>query len=308
MKLSLERLKNQYNLWKLVCFKEIINFSHCSKHIICDIDKTYLETEFDSLIKIAKIAVEKPYDKKTVPGAADVLKSFQHTFDKKDRALHFVSSSPYQMRPVLTKKFKIDGLTWNSDTFKNQSYNLKTGNFGKLRRQIPYKSAAILNLMSLSKANSQFFMVGDNAESDSIIYLGIKHFVEKRLSIKGYIKYLEIFGVERSLSVQLIRRIKTPSLQVPQIFIRNISQQPVIYSPLLADSISNFDHFHQVYQWLHTHHIIDQEAYNKSSFYLHSQASTRTSTNIKGHNFSEEDILLLAKKWSKIIKALKRYS
>ena len=49
-----------------------IDVQNCD-HIICDIDKTYLETEYDSFVKLAKIAFQTAEDKKTVIGAKNFL-------------------------------------------------------------------------------------------------------------------------------------------------------------------------------------------------------------------------------------------
>ena len=39
-----------------------------------DLDKTYLRTEFDTVRDVLRTAFEKPHDKRTVPGAAALLR------------------------------------------------------------------------------------------------------------------------------------------------------------------------------------------------------------------------------------------
>ena len=79
-------------------------------HVVCDIDKTYLETEFESLTRVASIAFESATDKITVTGATDVLLAVRWgameapLSDDWPRPLHFVSSSPPQLRAVLEEK------------------------------------------------------------------------------------------------------------------------------------------------------------------------------------------------------------
>jgi hypothetical protein len=104
-------LSGIYNLWRLVDsrFFERELTRPGLQHIICDIDKTYLETDFDTLLKIAKIAFEDAHDKITVQGASEVLLAARWglmnvplTGDQPfPRPLHFVSSSPPQLRSVL---------------------------------------------------------------------------------------------------------------------------------------------------------------------------------------------------------------
>lgn len=64
-----------YELKALVSSRMLEPFTQfdAATHVICDLDKTYLETEFESWIKMAKIPFESPHDKITVPGASEVL-------------------------------------------------------------------------------------------------------------------------------------------------------------------------------------------------------------------------------------------
>src|SRR4051812_23103393 len=67
--------------------------------VICDIDKTYLETNFESVLQMVRIAFEDASQKVTVRGASEVLLAARWglgTLDKTDypRPLHFVSASP----------------------------------------------------------------------------------------------------------------------------------------------------------------------------------------------------------------------
>ncbi len=77
-------------------------------HVFCDIDKTYLETQFESVSSLVKIAYESAEAKITVKGAPDVLRALiDDTWEKngENRFLHFVSSSPPQLRSVLAQNF-----------------------------------------------------------------------------------------------------------------------------------------------------------------------------------------------------------
>ena len=98
---------NSYDLWQLVDMRKFEDLGDSSGQIqfICDIDKTYLETTFESWVKMARIAFEDAADKVTVSGASDVLMAGrwgnlnQPLADEQDksnypRPLHFVSSSP----------------------------------------------------------------------------------------------------------------------------------------------------------------------------------------------------------------------
>jgi hypothetical protein len=200
-----------------------------NRHLVCDIDKTYLETEFESLVKMAKIPFEGARDKVTVRGASDVLRAFRWGADASvaegtaayPQHLHFVSSSPPQLRRVLEQKLALDGLDWTSDTFKDQVYNLRKGRFDQLKQQAAYKSAAILRLLQACAPGSEVAFVGDNAESDPYIYLGLKLLAEGFLDASSYRRYLKCSGIEDRLADTVSQMAETKlAVKVRGIFIR----------------------------------------------------------------------------------------
>ena len=69
----------------------------------CDIDQTYLQTDFHSFRGLLRVVTEKAQDKKTFPYATETL---QILSNKKDIRLRFLSASPEQMRRVLQKKIQ----------------------------------------------------------------------------------------------------------------------------------------------------------------------------------------------------------
>jgi hypothetical protein len=222
-------------------------------HIICDIDKTYLETEFASLLSMAKIAYETAEKKITVRGAAEVLLAARwgnnKPFDAKafyPRGLHFVSSSPPQLRATLEEKLFLDGLDWNTDTFKNQAYNVMKGRMDLLRQHVVYKSAAILRVIALAGDNSEFYMIGDNAESDSYIYMGVTLFVMGKLSANAYGEYLRIAGADDMTANDFVSKFATPPrAKVAGILIRNAPGYKFIKHDQLAAPIRLFDNYFQ---------------------------------------------------------------
>lgn len=254
---SLSRQRTErYDLWRVVNSRVVEQFPDGNKSIqfICDIDKTYLETEFESLVKMAKIAFfEGAHDKVTVEGAAEVLLALRWG-DMNDlsqnareypRPLHFVSSSPPQLRGVLEEKLTLDGLDWSSDTFKDQAYNIRKGRFDLLRHQVAYKSAAIINLMK--EPLSSYYMLGDSAESDAYIYLGIKLFLEKKISLEAYKNYLSFSGVEKSAAEAILTHLyESVSAQVSGILIRNLPKYHFISEPPLTDPIFLFADYYDV--------------------------------------------------------------
>ncbi len=266
-----------FKIWKLIESRFLEDFSQADEHLICDIDKTYLETAFESFVQMAQIPFEKAREKVTVLGAKELLQAYRHRLlGTRARPLHFVSASPPQLRKVLSEKLHQDGLTWSSDTFKNQGYNLRQGRLSQLKNQVAFKSTAILNILLHSNAQSHFLMLGDNAESDPMIYLGIKLFVENRLSRMGYLQYLRIFGVPRLESLQLLRYIKAPRAHVDAILIRKLAHSKFTEMKPLTDPILYFDNFFEPALYFFQEKILDTEYLNEFCKIFHSYYGINT--------------------------------
>lgn len=238
------------------------------RHIVCDIDKTYLETEFESLVRMARIAFEAASDKVTVTGASDVLLAARwgdvtaplppgSQAGAWPRPLHFVSSSPPQLRAVLEEKLMIDGLDWTSDTFKDQAYNIRMRRMDLLRQHVAYKSLAILRLVMAAGPGARFCLVGDNAEQDAFIYVGIKMLLDGRLDRGGYQAYLETAGVEAGLATDLLGEVDLPAgAAVDVILIRNVPGYTFVRMEPLTDPVQTFDNFYQAALLLMAHGVI----------------------------------------------------
>ena len=199
-----------YKLRALVSARTLEPMSYFDKsvHVFCDLDKTYLETEFESWIKMAKIPFESPHDKITVPGASEVLELVRwgggsKQGDGPQAGLHFVSSSPPQLRLALDGKLTLDRLEWSSDTFKNQTYNLRMGRLDLLRHHIAYKTKAILDIALKLTPESRIVMIGDNAEYDPFIYTGVRLLLEKRFDLAKLRESLDTAMVEFRVIIQV---------------------------------------------------------------------------------------------------------
>lgn len=309
-----------YNLWRLVDSRF---FDHDHRYaereqLICDIDKTYLETDFDSLLKIAKIAFEDAHDKITVPGASEVLLAARWgnmaegelESGRFPRPLHFVSSSPPQLRTVLEEKFALDGLDWSSDTFKNQAYNIRKGRFDLLRQQIAYKTAAILNLISKQEGDVSYYMLGDNAEADAQIYLGVKLFIERRLSPRGYLQYLQLVGVEEDVAHDLLDRFTVPPRgMVRGILIRRVKNLPYFERSAITRPIVEFENFVEVALLFALLGLFDASVLEDVLRRLHNRyALTRESIAaaiegarpLAGTTVTEQDFARLAARWGRV--------
>lgn len=120
--------------------------------------------------------------------------------------LHFVSSSPPQLRSVLEEKISMDGLTWSSDSFKDQIYNIKRGQLSLLKHQVSYKMASILSLCSMFKRPEKILLIGDNAETDPFIYLLVKKILQGEIDQKTCVRLMGFLEVPSNVGQQIFER------------------------------------------------------------------------------------------------------
>lgn len=132
-----------------------------------DLDKTYLRTEFDSVRDLIKTAFEPPNRKRTVPGAAALLREIRR---EEPAGIFILSGSPEQMRRVLEAKLRLDGVSWDALTLKPSLRNIMKGRFRFIRDQMTYKLTALLSSRMTVDPESDEVLFGDDAEADAFIY------------------------------------------------------------------------------------------------------------------------------------------
>jgi hypothetical protein len=132
-----------------------------------DLDKTYLKTEFDTMKQLLRSAFESAEDKQAVPGAAALLRELRAGGKAR---ICFISGSPKQMRRVLTKKLRLDGVEFDEFILKPNLRNMLTGRFRAMREQVGYKLPALLAGRSGLPAEVRETCFGDDAEADGFIY------------------------------------------------------------------------------------------------------------------------------------------
>ncbi len=233
-------------------------------HIVCDIDKTYIETKFETAMSMLKIAFEEAEEKIAVTGAALALMAarwsdpFEVGSEKRadvPRPLHFLSASPPQLRRVIREKLARDGLDWTTDTFKNQAYNIRMGRLKLLKQHVAYKTATILSHVARSKPGARFILIGDNAELDAFIYVGVQLYLAGNLNQAQYRDYLSSGGVDQDVMETLEPYFaqRLPEAQVSGILIRKAPGYKLIQAPPLTDLVIPFDHYFEValhfYAW-----------------------------------------------------------
>ncbi|NVJ02969.1 hypothetical protein HUW63_15335 [Myxococcus sp. AM001] len=157
-----------------------------------DLDKTYLQTEFDSLRDLVRTAFQKAHQKVAVPGASALIRELSENGDSR---LCIVSGSPKQMRAVLEEKLKLDGVRWDEFVLKDNVGNLLRGRFRALRGQVGYKLPAILESRVHAPVEAEEVLFGDDAEADAFIYSLFADLVAGRVDERVLSQVLEAGGV-----------------------------------------------------------------------------------------------------------------
>lgn len=136
-----------------------------------DLDKTYLRSRFDTLKELMNAALERPEQKRAVPGAAAVLRELSG----RGARICILSGSPRQMRHTLSAKLALDGVRYDELTLKPNLSNLARFRFRALRDQLGYKLPELLTARSRDALvygvrQPREFLVGDDSESDAFVY------------------------------------------------------------------------------------------------------------------------------------------
>lgn len=137
---------------------------------VWDIDKTYLDTRFSQLKHLARIPFELGVDKRPVAGAVELLHALREGPD--DRAhtpLHFVSASPPQLARAIERRMLLDGVEWDSISYKDPLRLLLRGETHQLKEQIAFKLSAMLLLARDTPPAARFHLFGDDVEHDALV-------------------------------------------------------------------------------------------------------------------------------------------
>ncbi|HVJ65364.1 MAG TPA: phosphatase domain-containing protein [Bdellovibrionota bacterium] len=205
---------------------------------VSDIDRTYLDTQIDSLGGLLRAAFETPERKTNIPGFSIVLRAVRRGPFEVAQAnpLYFLSASPPQISAKIFAKMKLDGVEHDGVIFKNQLKHIQSGNFNKLREQLSYKLAGLLQLWSRSPKNAKLIFFGDDSESDAVVFSLFAEIVAGGVRGRELYQLLRYLGVGRPEAIQVAwasRNLGEASFPVHAAFINlETGSQPHYYDRL----------------------------------------------------------------------------
>ena len=190
-----------------------------------DLDKTYLETDFDSLRGLVRSATEPASQKRAVPGATALVRALS----ARDGARVFIlSGSPTQMRAVLEEKLRLDGVQYDALVLKDNLDNLRKGRLRAIRGQLGYKLPTLLQSRVGVGPGVPETCFGDDAEADALVYSIYADALAGRLNPADVSRILEVAGAypdNIDAALESLSRLPQGAV-VDRIFIRLASNAP----------------------------------------------------------------------------------
>lgn len=217
-----------------------------------DLDKTYLETDIDSVRGLLRAAVQRAHQKRNVPGSAALVRALQR-HDAHARVF-VLSGSPTQMRPVLEEKLRLDGLDIDELILKDNLGNLRRGRLRAVKDQLGYKLPHLLVSRTREPSGVGETLFGDDSEVDALVYTAYACLVEGSLDVQGLERILVLGNVypdARAMALDAAGRIERADA-VEDIFIRVEKGVPLQRFDLLGGRVT------PVFSWLQAALVLER--------------------------------------------------
>jgi len=146
---------------------------------VWDIDKTYLDTRFETFRGLLRTAFEKAFQKVNVPGTATLLRALQTS---QKQPLYFISASPPQMENKIAQKMTLDRIYPYGIFFKDNLKNFRPRKFKRLKHQVGFKVQSLLEMCVLLEKKMKLILFGDDSESDAVVYSLFSDICKRRMS------------------------------------------------------------------------------------------------------------------------------
>jgi hypothetical protein len=221
-----------------------------SKHTVqrWDLDKTYLDTDTESLRGLLRIPFERARDKKALPGVAALVKELRRSGEARGltTSVNFVTASPPQIGRAIREKLTMDGIEIDEIRFKNQIHHLMRGQFDALREHVGYKLSELLQSQRAGRRDGEELLFGDDWESDALIYSLYADIIEGRLSWAKLEDLLDKVGVQEQAYLATIRDMlqrSGPRRRVRAICILRARRRPAAEFEPFGDRLYWFDSY-----------------------------------------------------------------
>lgn len=203
---------------------------------VWDLDKTYLDTAFESLGGLWRTVREKAFQKRNIPGTAALVRALRDygqetNRGRKDFPIYYITASPPQLESKIHDKLAYDGIYPFGLFCKDNLKNLSPGRWPRLTQQIGYKLQALLQLRLHLSPGVRQILWGDDSEADAVIYSLYSDLCARRLGereARQILRYFKVIGTQVDTILRLLEDIP--------------AQDPVekIYINLAADTDAEY--------------------------------------------------------------------
>ncbi len=173
-----------------------------SEIYVWDLDKTYLDTSWNTLGELFRTVFEKSFQKRNVPGTSTLVWSVKENWESNHSELRFplffITASPPQMEVKIKEKLGIDQIVPEGIFFKDNLRNIHPARWRRLTQQVGFKIQALMQLRSKFQKEISQVLWGDDSETDATIYSLYSDICSRRWDEKDLIKLLKHFGVGRA--------------------------------------------------------------------------------------------------------------
>ncbi|MBZ0270466.1 hypothetical protein K8I61_00405 [bacterium] len=218
---------------------------YAGRVITCDVDKTYLESDFESWLGLAIIPMEKAEDKRAIAGMAPVLRELRHggAIENAQTPFFFLTASPPFIMKEVYRKMLIDGVQCDGVTCKDWRQILfKRKKPAWLRRQLPYKVSALLHQRTRLPESAREILIGDDAEADARAYALYADILAGRVNeaeLSEILRRERCDAEEKAEVIEAFRAVKPPGERVERIYIYLEKRtDPKIFAPFSSDLVA----------------------------------------------------------------------
>jgi hypothetical protein len=190
---------------------------------VADIDRTYLATQISSMKGMARIPFERAADKEDIAGMARLFREIRRgPSEPRQTPLYFVSASPAQLRAVIERKMRLDGIGFDGTTFKSWTGVLRKLRLRRFREQIGFKLTALLAGRAELPRGALENLIGDDLETDPVTFALYADVLAGRIGTGDLRRILALNGVMESDAEAIVRARQElePGRGVKRAFIR----------------------------------------------------------------------------------------
>ena len=230
-----------------------------------DLDKTYLETSFESLRDLIKVPFEKGSDKKAVPGVVELIRGMRRCSIAAGyrQQLFFISASPPQISRAIREKLRLDGVEYEGISFKHQVRHLVRGRLDLLREQVGFKLDRLLAGARRVQPGARELLFGDDWESDPFVYSLYADLLSGGIlpdDCERLLQRCRVHADYRRSAMDHLRRLGSERPTVAGVFILERRLRAGMSLQVFGARMKSFGNYLECSLWLHSMGLLDARA------------------------------------------------